>query len=152
MDGSIPEVLVDNDDKQNVQIEGNWQRKTSEEKQGYTGNYGPGMLVSEKSSEKQSVKFIPLIKTRGTYNLYAYFPKIPQSTTSTHFIVFDGKSSKDVVINNSAVQVEGQTSGEWVSLGTYVLPEGNHSFVTVTNKGADGTIVADAVLFVPMKK
>ena len=152
LDGSIPEVLVDNDDEQNVQIEGRWQRKSSEEKQGYTGNYGPSMLVAEKSSEKQSVKFIPLIKTPGTYTLYAYFPKIPQSTASTYFIVFDGKASKEVIINNSAVQVEGQTSGEWVSLGAYVLPQGNHSYVSVTNKGADGAIVADAVLFVPLRK
>jgi len=152
LDGSIPDVLVDDDDKQSVQIEGNWQRQTSEEKQGYTGNYGPSMLVAGKSSEKQTVKFIPAIKTQGTYMLYAYFPKIPQSATSTYFIVFDGRVSKEVVIDNSAVQVEGQTSGEWVSLGTYVLPQGSQSFAAVTNKGADGAIVADAVLFVPLKK
>ena len=75
LDGSIPEVLVDNDDTQNVRIDGNWQRKTSEEKQGYTGNYGPSMLVAEKSSEKQSVKFIPSIKTPGTYTSLCIFSK-----------------------------------------------------------------------------
>jgi len=50
------------------------------------------------------------------------------------------------------VIVNGQTNGEWVSLGTWQLPAGDKATVTVTNKNANGTIVADAVLLVPVKK
>ncbi len=152
LDGSTPEVLVDNDDKENVLIEGNWQRKSSEEKQGYTGNYGPSMFVAGKSEEKLMVKFIPHVKVGGMYTVYAYIPKIPQSSDRTNFIVFDGKGSKEINISNAAVQIEGQTSGEWVSLGIFELRPGKQAFVSITNKEADGAIVADAVLFVPERK
>ena len=152
MDGSIPEVLVDNDDQEQILIKGNWQKKTSEQAQGYIGNYGPSMLVTGKSGTKQEVRFIPSIKKSGAYRLYVYFPKVPHSTTKTHFVIFNGTVSNEVWINTSEIQVEGQTSGEWVSLGTYALPRGKQSFVAITNKDADGFIVADAVLFVPVKQ
>ncbi|ULT41912.1 hypothetical protein KRR40_46405 [Niabella defluvii] len=47
------------------------------------------------------------------------------------------------------IQVTGQTSGEWVSLGQYQLPAGRKAYVEVTNAGANGAIAADAVLLVP---
>jgi hypothetical protein len=46
---------------------------------------------------------------------------------------------------------KGQSSGEWVSLGTYELPKGTKTSVTITNKEADGYVVADAILFVKVK-
>lgn len=152
LDGSVPEILVDNEDENQINITGTWQRKISEPEHGYVGNYGPSMLVADQLTAKQEVKFIPSIKKAGEYDLYAYFPKIPKVSTKMHLQVFDGKNSKDVFVKISSIQVEGQTSGEWVSLGSYLLPQGNKSFIAVTNKEADGLIVADAVLFVPVKK
>lgn len=151
MDKSTPEILVDNEDKEYVQIEGDWKRKTSEPEHGYVGNYGPSMLVADHSSTKQ-VKFVPFIKKSGEYNLYAYFPKVPAGSTKTHYLVYDGKNSKEVFISSSSVRVEGQTSGEWTFLGTFLLQQATRSFVAVTNKGADGMIIADAILFVPVRK
>jgi hypothetical protein len=144
MDGSTPEVLVDNDDTKTVVISGDWKRETS-------GGYGPSLLVTEPSNAEKKVQFKPSINIAGNYALYAYIPKTANASTQTHIIVFDGKTSKDVIINKSEVQVEGQTSGEWVSLGTYALEKGTKSYVIVTNKNAEGTVVADAVLFVPLK-
>lgn len=151
LDKSTPEILVDNEDKERIQMEGSWQRKTSEPQHGYVGNYGPSMLVGDHLSAKQ-VKFIPFIKDPGDYSLYAYCPKVPAASRQTHYIVYDGKNSKEIIINSSSVQVEGQTSGEWILLGIFSLPRGTQSYVAVTNSGADGDIVADAVLFVPVKK
>ncbi|HET9746384.1 MAG TPA: FAD-dependent oxidoreductase, partial [Chitinophagaceae bacterium] len=150
MDKSTPEILVDNEDKECVNVEGTWQRKTSEPEHGYVGNYGPSMLIGDHVSEKQ-VKFVPVIKESGKYRLYAYVPKVPGGAGQTHYIVYDGKNSKEIFINSSSIRVEGQTSGEWTSLGIFSLPKGTQSFVAVTNKGANGTIIADAVLFVPLK-
>lgn len=144
MDGSTPEVLVDNDDTKQVLISGDWKKERS-------GGYGPSLLVTEPSDAEKKVKFKPSIVATGTYAAYAYFPKTVNASTQTHITVFDGKTSNNIIINKSDVLVEGQTSGEWVSLGTYVLEKGTKSYVMVTNKNADGTIVADAVLFVPLK-
>lgn len=44
--------------------------------------------------------------------------------------------------------MQGQTSGEWVSLGTYNFIAGKKGFVEITNKKANGLIIADAVLLV----
>lgn len=144
MDGSTPEVLVDNDDTAKVLISGDWKKEG-------VGGYGPSYLVTESSIAEKKVQFKPFIVAPGNYAVYAYFPKTANSSTQTHIIVFDGKKSKNIIVNKSEVQVEGQTSGEWVSLGTYFLDKGNKSYVIVTNKNADGTVVADAVLFVPLK-
>jgi hypothetical protein len=151
MDKSVAEILVDNDDTENVKMEGNWQRKTSEPEHGYVGNYGPSMLVGEHVSAHK-VTFNPSITKEGKYDLYVYFPKVPKASTQTRYIVYDGKNSKEITISSSSVQVVGQTSGEWISLGRFYLPKGDRSFIAVTNKGANGMIIADAVLFVPMKK
>jgi hypothetical protein len=151
MDKSVAEILVDNDDTENVKMEGNWQRKTSEPEHGYVGNYGPSMLVGEHVSAYK-VTFNPSITKEGKYDLYVYFPKVPKASTQTRYIVYDGKNSKEITIGSSSVQVVGQTSGEWISLGRFYLPKGDRSFIAVTNKGANGMIIADAVLFVPMKK
>jgi hypothetical protein len=151
MDASEPEILVDNDDSA-VTTEGDWQRKTSEPSQGYTGNYGPSMLIAVDHTSKRAVKFNPIIRKAGQYHLYSYFPKVPRASANTRYLVYDGKSEKTVDVQSASVLVEGQTSGEWVSLGTYHLPKGRQSYVSVTNEDADGIIVADAVLFVPVKK
>jgi len=50
------------------------------------------------------------------------------------------------------VVVEGQTEGEWVSLGRYSFSDGNKGYVAITGKGADGIVSADAVLFIPVRK
>jgi hypothetical protein len=144
MDGSTPEVLVDNDDMDKVIINGEWTKET-------IGGYGPSLLVTQSSGGGKSVQFNPLITEPGNYAAYIYFPKTANASTQTHIIVFDGKTQKEVVIKKSDVLVEGQTSGEWAFLGTYVLGKAGKPFVTVTSKNADGTIVADAVLFVPLK-
>ncbi len=48
--------------------------------------------------------------------------------------------------------IAGQTSGEWVSLGTYEFKKGTQPYVKILNKGKEGVVIADAILFVPQKK
>ena len=144
LDGSIPEVMTDNDDSMDVKIAGDWKKIT-------TGGYGPSYLTTAPSDVEKKIQFIPQITVSGSYEVYAYIPEIDNTTKQIHFIVYDGKISKDVFINKSDVQVEGQTSGEWVFLGKYKFQNERKVFVTITNKNADGMVAADAILFKPMK-
>jgi hypothetical protein len=144
MDGGTPEVLTDNDDSVHVTIKGKWEKIA-------TGGYGPSFLMTEISDEEKKIEFRPEIKVSGNYAVYAYFPKIVNAATKTKITVSGGKTSKNVVINKSNIQVEGQTSGEWVSLGTYPLQKNGSAVVIITNKDADGVIAADAILFKPVK-
>jgi len=146
LDGSLPDLLVDNDELTHTTISGKWKRMTS------GGNYGPSMLVGEPGGTAENiVTFTPAIPVEGKYTVYIYVPKMPNASTRTIVTVFDGKTSKEVIINNTDIQVEGQTSGEWISLNTYTLPKGKNAYITVSNKQADGVVVADAVLLVQSK-
>lgn len=138
-DGSTPEILVDNDDTAHVKISGKWQSVTH-------GGYGPSYLSAEKDA---AIQFMPVITKGGQYDVYAYFPKPAHLTSQTIIHVFDGKQHTPVTISSAAIQVVGQTSGEWVKLGSYTLPAGESSYVRISTDGADGVVVADAILFIP---
>jgi hypothetical protein len=142
MDGSTPDVLADNDDTTGVVINGQWEKRTS-------GGYGPSWLITAPSDKAKSVQFRPHIKVAGLYTAYAYIPVVDSAATQTHFVIDNGRI-KDVSVA-PAVQVEGQTSGEWVSLGTYTFQKGTGATVTITTSKANGYIAADAILLVRKK-
>jgi hypothetical protein len=144
-DGSTPEVLVDNEDSDFVHVTGTW--KTEKH-----GGYGPTWLtLAPGNSIAGSARFIPTIKKDGDYRVYAYFPKAQNASTKTNITIYDGQKTTEKIINQSDLRVEGQTAGEWLSLGAYKIAQGKKAYVEVSGKNADGVIVADAVLFVPVK-
>jgi hypothetical protein len=142
-DNSTPEILVDNDDKAHIVLNGSWTRETK-------GGYGPSLFADDgKSGDLKSVQFTPSIVRGGNYKVYAYFPKLANSSSQTAFTIFDGTSRKERIVKEADVRVEGQTSGEWVQLGSYILPAGKKSYVEISNRNANGAVAADAVLFIP---
>jgi hypothetical protein len=144
-DGSIAEILIDNDDA-SVTMTGKW----TNEKNG-RGSYGPSYLRSS-SRDGASVKFNPTIDKAGTYEVYLYCPRTDGASPSVSTVVKAGNSKREVVIRPNEIRIEGQTSGEWVPLGAHGLQPGKDNYVEVTTKGADGVVIADAVLFIPKKK
>ena len=145
LDDSPLEIIVDNDDTRQVTKTGAWQS------QNY-GGYGPDYYISPASGEPSSIRYQPKIIKKGRYQLFIYYPKQKKASTQTNVKVFDGVKEKEVVIEDAKINIVGQTSGEWVSLGHYELSAGKVAFVELNNKGADAIITADAILFVPDKK
>lgn len=142
-DGSIFEVLVDNSDASSVQTKGTW--RTSPR-----GGYGPDFFVWDpEGAEMASVRFTPDIPQAGRYQCYIYCPRVDGMSTQTVVIVNDGQRTHGVVVKESDIRVEGQTSGEWVPLGTYDLPQGKQSYVQISTKDANGKVIADAAIWVP---
>jgi hypothetical protein len=146
-DGSLPEIVVDNANSAQVQIKGNWSTK---ERMGY----GPSVLTAdEKSAEDRSVQYTPVIEKEGTYQVYTYvLPGYNNLASQTNITVFDGAKEAKVTMKKADIQVQGQTSGEWVLVGKYKLPAGSKAHVTIQAANADGAVVADAVLLVPEGK
>lgn len=144
-DGSEPEILVDNSDATKIEKKGAW---TVHKHSGYGPDY---FLADSTSSSPKSIRYKPEISKKGTYELYTYYPKLKNAAAVTVVNVHDGTSTKEVFIKDAEVKVVGQTSGEWVSLGTYALNPGKKAYVEITAKGSEGAVVADAVLFVPKK-
>jgi hypothetical protein len=144
-DGSVFEILVDNLDSLQIQRRGQWKKEMA-------GGYGPNFLVHEPGDAGMaSLRFTPDIPEAGNYAGYIYFPKATNMSTSTLVIVYDGERTHGLTIRESDIRVEGQTSGEWVALGNYRLPPGKKSYVQVSSKDADGKVIADAVIWVPVK-
>ncbi|RFS19972.1 FAD-dependent oxidoreductase [Chitinophaga silvatica] len=144
--GSIPEILVDNDDSTHTVLVGDWNRETK------SGGYGHSLYADySNGATDKSIEFKPDIKQSGKYHVYTYIPKVHQLTSSTIVKIFDGKKENEVKISTKDLKVEGQTSGEWVDLGSYTFKSGNSAKVAISNKQADGTVVADAVLFIAEK-
>ena len=144
-DGTQPEVMVDNDSK-DVQVTGDWKKEKA-------GAYGFSMFTDDsKGQGTKSVRFLPALKNSGNYHVYIYFPKIQNGSSKTSVMIFDGTKTTEKVIEAAAVKVEGQTSGEWVDIGTYSLKKDGKPYIGITNKGSNGIVAADAVLFVPVRK
>jgi hypothetical protein len=140
-DGRPFDILVDNDDQQQVKVTGNWSRENK-------GGYGPSYLVAEGNST-HNVLFSTNVKRKGRYDCYIYIPKISNTSSQIFITVFDGKQKKEIIVRTADVIVEGQTSGEWVSLGAYSLSPGQNPSVEVSTKNADGKVVADAIIWTP---
>ncbi len=147
LDNKPADILVDDQDSLQIMRTGNWKREHNPR-----GSYGPSWLLDDsKGAEKKSVRFVPEVVSAGTYQVYAYFPMIEEASSQTVITVAVGKQVKELVIKQAAIRVEGQTSGEWVSLGEYDFPSGKTGYVEIFNTGADGIVVADAILLVPKR-
>jgi len=145
VDGSLPEILVDNNDAEKVEKRGAWTVHQY-------GGYGPDYYITDTTSAGvKSIRYTPQIAKNGKYDLYVYYPKIKNAASLTPIHVYDGHRNKEVLIKDAEVKVVGQTSGEWVGLGRYSLNVGKNGYVEILVKGSEGAVVADALLLVPVK-
>ena len=146
-DNRKPDVVVDDADGNCVRFVGDWTCDNSRHSYAFSRRYDYSMGKTERSAF-----FHPNLKKSDEYHVYYYFPKQEQSSSVINFNIFDGTDNHEVSILTKDIKIVGQTRGEWVLLGTYRFAEGATPYVELTNRGADGTIVADAVQFVPTKR
>lgn len=145
VDGSLPEILVDNNDTDKVEKKGAWTVHQH-------GGYGPDYYIADTTTVSlKSIRYLPQITKGGKYELYVYYPKIKNAAAVITIHVYDGRHNKEVLIRDAEVKVVGQTSGEWVSLGGYSLNAGKGAYVEIATKELEGAVVADALLLVPVK-
>ncbi|MEO9004051.1 MAG: FAD-dependent oxidoreductase [Ginsengibacter sp.] len=143
-DGSQPEILIDNNDTDNVLIKGMWQTKA--------GGYGINQLYDDQPGELKTIGYSPTIPKSGEYEIYAYFSKLKGRSTGTWFAVNVNSEEKPLMLQTSSIKEMGLSSGEWVKIGVFNLPKGKNSYVEITNKGADGIVTADAIIWEPVKR
>ncbi|MFV0420206.1 MAG: FAD-dependent oxidoreductase [Dysgonomonas sp.] len=145
-DNSLPEILIDNDNEKYVEKIGEWSASK-------WGGYGTNYFVDDlQGKDNKSIRYNVDIKKKGVYHVYTYLPKAKGiSNQITVTIVTNGEAVENIIRPHDIV-VEGQTSGEWVSLNEYEFSVGDDSFIEISNEGADGIVVADAVLLIPQNK
>lgn len=144
LDGSSPDILIDNRDSAHIKIHGKWNLVSG-------GFYGPDALIThpDTSTSNRNVEFYPDISVSGHYHVYTYMkPSINHAAGVVKYIVFDGKNKKSISIRHKDIIVAGQTSGEWINLGSYYLEKDSKPSVAVSADKTKGVVSADAVLFV----
>ena len=142
-DGRKPDYLVTSEDKETVQFTGAWMR-------GNGKGYGRTYLQAESKAGTSIAKFTAAGIEPGRYQVYTYFPKTEESSTSMTYRVFDGQQTVNQQLDLSKVEIKGQTSSVWVRIGEYTITKGEkHPFVELSTASADGIVAANAVLFVP---
>ena len=140
LDGTPADIIVDD---ASLDVPAAWTRIEK------NNGYGRSYLVLNPTPEKQTLRYPFEVKSDGKYEIYTYFIRRGESSKMTELVVSDGNEQKGVVLNADEIEVLGQTSGEWVSLGEYNLQRGKPGYVEFTNNGTiTGQICADAVLLV----
>ncbi len=148
LDGRAPEVLIDNDDTTRVSTTGVWERlKTG-------GKYGTSLMLAQ-AGQAANITFKATNVRPGKYTVYVYNPLWqggggnpdeigPQTYKSAQVTaqLITGKSHKAVPVNQQ------QQNNDWISLGEHSLSE---SVSLKLINGSPTPMVADAVLFVPVK-
>jgi hypothetical protein len=140
LDGSMPDLLVDDANSSAITITGSWKKQTRR-------SYGPSMLVTDTSAAGEaSVKFRPAIKKAGRYSIYTYLPKLQGMADEIRVSIHDGKRAHQKNIRPNEIKVAGQTTGEWIWLGDYDLTIRSAPYVQISGSGSHGLVAADAVL------
>lgn len=146
-DGSLPDILIDNEQQDKVIVHGVWQKdKTSRY------SYASSSLCNTSTEPGDYVRFTPDIQKSGKYKIYSYTAQAANTSSIVVFNVSDGKKVMEAPVSLKDFKVEGQTSGEWIFIGEYTFLKGSKGYVEITGKKADGNVIADAVLFVPVNE
>jgi hypothetical protein len=145
LDGSKPEILVD--DAQNSQVipTGNWTQERNKK-----GCYGSSLFVTNATTDPDTkVIFKSPAGLQGRYSLYFYLPNLEKNSTLFHWEIKHGSKKSSIKI-----QLEGAKStlkGEWISLGDFDFKTKHPAEAILYAKGANGLVPADAILWVPKK-
>lgn len=135
---SQAEILVDNDYFQ-VKLNGNW----TVVPQGY-GRYGKNYLIDEsKGEEEKSVIYNPIIPITKKYKIYIYFPRFEQLSKQINVNIWTDSGKKSLLLKPQ------NTENDWLYAGEFLFERGFKNKLEITNQGADGAVIADAVLFMP---
>lgn len=144
-DGSTPESLVDDAASQQVTVTGKWELVKGR------GAYGPSMLRSG-AEGGGAVRFRPAIPAAGSYTVYLYWPRSDDLATRVPVeIRHAGGTERLTVDMRSSTETAQGGLAQWTRLGTFRFQPGEDAWAEIGTGGADGAVIADAALFVPVR-
>ncbi|MDZ7265558.1 MAG: FAD-dependent oxidoreductase [candidate division KSB1 bacterium] len=145
LDGTPPDILVDNDDSSRVTVEGNWQRNSV-----WMGQYKTSCLyLGAPVPGNHRVTFRLPIPQMGKYHIYYYCPSRPQGAKSgwqwcnaLPIIISRGQdqSHQSVDLQNN--------ENSWADLGSFLFIPEQQPYIQVVADNLEFPVAADAVLLV----
>jgi hypothetical protein len=147
LDGTTPDILVDNSFGDKVEIVGKWNINSS-----WMGQYMSDCLISDPSiKEEKRIIFKPEIAITGTYHIYFYCPNKPWQAdfaswpTAVPVKITFGENEEIKVINPEANKFN------WADMGEYRLDSGKTCQIEVIADTVSLPVPSDAVILVPIK-
>ena len=96
---------------------------------------------------KLSVRFTPKLEAGGEYEVRVIYVSTENRATNTPVTVVSADGSTTVKLDQ---RKQGFTKGVPNALGVFRFKAGSTGYVEISNTGADGFVVVDAVQFVPL--
>lgn len=134
------DIILDNTDTLNgVTITGLWSSST------FVPGYWGANYIHDGNTQQGTKKIVytPVIPKKGFYEIFIRYTSDPGRATNVPVRIIHSQGIKDTLINQ---QVRGSRC---LSLGMYMLDEGNVSSLTINTTNANGFVIADAVKFSP---
>ncbi|MBV9879910.1 MAG: FAD-dependent oxidoreductase, partial [Gemmatirosa sp.] len=141
-DGSVPELLVDDASRAQVDVTGDWSTVRG------AGAFGPSALRSGPAGG--SVRFRPRVRTAGRYAVYLYWPRAAGLGDRVPVAIHhaDGTTVDSVDMRAPTATAQGGIA-QWHRLGEFRFDAGGASWVELRVTDAQQGAVADALLLVP---
>lgn len=138
----LPGIIVDD---QQAKLVGEWQH--SQVVKPYVGN---GYIHDQNSAKGQkTVTLIPEMVKAGRYDVRLAYTSGDNRSDKVPVTVFSADGEKTVNVNQ---KLQPPIDGHFVSLGQYGFEPNGQGFVIVSNEGTSGSVIVDAVQFLPVEQ
>jgi hypothetical protein len=110
---------------------------------------GPGFLQDNNANKGDvSIVYTPEIPETGDYNIILLSPPDDNRARNVPVtIIVQGSARLNLMVDQ-----RNKTGKGFATLGTFRLPKGKLTSVTVSNSNTVGCVVADGIQFVPVKR
>ena len=92
----------------------------------------------------QRARFVPEIAEAGEYEIRMSYTENPNRASKVPVTIFHKEGESVIEVNQ---RKKPPLEGGWISLGSFVLEMGKGGAVEISNAGADGYVIIDAVQF-----
>lgn len=135
-------IIVDSEDPTGVAVTGDWTASTST-----AGFNGTSYLHDGNEGRGQkSVRFTPVIPTTGKYRVSLRWGSNANRATNVPITITHGSGVANTTVNQQ------QNGSTWFDLGIYTFNAGTTGSLLLSNTGANGYVIADAVMWTPVGK
>lgn len=134
------DIIKDDADAAGISITGTWNIWTSTNNAS-PGYYGTSYLSDGNTGGGKSVQFTPVFSAPGLYQVYARWTQGSNRASNAPIVVNHAGGASTVAVDQRT------NGGKWFPLGAYYFNAGTGGNVVVSNTGANGVVVADAIRF-----
>jgi hypothetical protein len=151
LDGSTPEILVDDTDADQIESNGKWAMRRG-------NHYKSGFKYCAQPQKEDFFRFLLKVSVSGKYRVYFHCPNRVITNDLPVKFAIDVLSSSGLTeiafdpCENTGGDEQAGSQSYWKDLGVYEFTEGKTASITVNGDKSTGPLFADAVILYPEKR